>query len=213
MLGDARFAGRLDRSRRSAPLATAGHPGRETSSLSGSVRLRAGPHEHALCPQNPSIHRAFIAISSEILYQASIAFLPRDSFLHPKAWPTLILLPLVVGLFGAMVFAQVYGYRRISGPVERQQTKWVVFGLAAAMPLALAAVLPINAFQSSASKVLYMLSEALVFNCALLLVPLTIGIAILRYRLWDIDLLINRTLVYGTLTAILLLVYYTVPLC
>ena len=106
-----------------------------------------------------------------------------------------------------MVFAQVYGYRRISGPVERQQTKWVVFGLAAAMPLALAAVLPINAFQSSASKVLYMLSEALVFNCALLLVPLTIGIAILRYRLWDIDLLINRTLVYGTLTAILLLVY------
>ncbi len=44
-------------------------------------------------------------------------------------------------------------------------------------------------------------------NGLLLLVPLSIGFAILRSRLWDIDLIINRTLVYGTLTAILALVY------
>jgi hypothetical protein len=42
----------------------------------------------------------------------------------------------------------------------------------------------------------------------LLLIPLSIGVAILRNRLWDIDILINRTLVYGTLTAVLGLVYY-----
>jgi hypothetical protein len=47
-----------------------------------------------------------------------------------------------------------------------------------------------------------------VVNLSLLLIPLSIGVAILRYRLWDIDGLINRTLVYGVLTATLALVYF-----
>jgi hypothetical protein len=45
---------------------------------------------------------------------------------------------------------------------------------------------------------------ALLFNC----IPLSIGIAMLRYRLWDIDILINRTLVYGSLTSLLALLYF-----
>ena len=47
-----------------------------------------------------------------------------------------------------------------------------------------------------------------IWPIALLLIPLSIGFSILRYRLYDIDLLINRTLVYGTLTVLLALVYF-----
>jgi signal transduction histidine kinase len=46
-----------------------------------------------------------------------------------------------------------------------------------------------------------------IYFASLLLIPLSIGIAILRYRLWDIDILINRTLVYGTLTVLVVLIY------
>jgi hypothetical protein len=48
----------------------------------------------------------------------------------------------------------------------------------------------------------------ILFNSVVLLIPLSIGFSILRYRLYDIDLLINRTLVYGTLTVLLALIYF-----
>jgi hypothetical protein len=148
-----------------------------------------------------------------IVYQASFSFVPNDSPLQPESWPVMLLLPLVLGLFGTMVFAQVYRYLRISKPVERQQTKWVVFGLTTAISLTLtAAIVPAEAFptllQPGVSKVLYGLSVTTVVDLSLLLIPLSIGMAILRYRLWDIDVLINRTLVYGSLTVTLTLVYF-----
>jgi hypothetical protein len=110
-----------------------------------------------------------------------------------------------VSLFG-VVIAQVYRYRRVSDPVERQQTKWIVFGLAVAIVGLFVFLVPAELIPSLANSP-YGLAGYTIVTCLLLLIPLSFGMAILRSRLWDIDVIIRRTLIYGVLTAILALVY------
>lgn len=106
---------------------------------------------------------------------------------------------LSVGFVATGVFAQIYRYLRVSRSLQRQQTKWAVFGIATAMVASQAtqatfAMLP-------RPHVILLLLAYTILTSSLLLVPISIGFAILRYRLWDIDLIINRTLVYTALTA------------
>ena len=110
---------------------------------------------------------------------------------------------LFVSILLSLVIAQVYRYRRVSTPTQRQQTKWVVYSLVVSIT-AVVGLLVI--FQPQPGSLLSVLD--IIANVLLTLIPIAFAIAILRYRLWDIDILINRTLVYGTLTAILALVYF-----
>jgi hypothetical protein len=112
------------------------------------------------------------------------------------------------GFLGSYVFAQVYRYRRVSDPVQRQQTKWVVFGVTGALGGFLGAILLSGIFSSlGRPSLLYRGAITTVIYLAMLLIPLSIAAAILRSRLWAIDIIINRTLVYGTLTGMLALIY------
>lgn len=110
-----------------------------------------------------------------------------------------------------MVGVQVYRYRAVSTARERQQTKWVVFGLAFGIlgfVLLIVAgnfLVPATLAQSS---VIGTFVEGTGTYGFLLLVPLSIVIAILRSGLFDIDTIINRALVYGALTALLAAVYF-----
>ena len=109
----------------------------------------------------------------------------------------------------AIVGTQWHRYRRVSTGVQRQQTKWVVWGSSVAMMSVVVISLP-EAFLPSLVQLswLYRLLDAPALTLALFLGSLSIGMAILRARLWDIDVLINRTLVYGTVTCLLVLVYF-----
>jgi hypothetical protein len=109
---------------------------------------------------------------------------------------------------GSGVVAQIYRYVHVSGPVQRQQTKWVVFGLAATALVILGREVPLLIFPSlSTSSSPYFLISTYVYPPGLLLTPLSLGVAILRYRLWDIDTIINKALVYGGLSLLLAAVY------
>jgi hypothetical protein len=120
------------------------------------------------------------------------------------SWPVFDLLEMLVfALYFPLLFVSaaslVVRFRR-SGSVERQQIKW----------LALAAVLiPVwfltNAPVQAAAPNLFLVLDSFFFSA---MIPLAAGIAILRYRLYDIDVIINRALVYGVLTAALALVYF-----
>jgi hypothetical protein len=110
-------------------------------------------------------------------------------------------------LSGSVLFAQVYRYWNVSSSVQRQQTKWVLFGVIVLLTGDFAIWLLARIFPSLSLTQNSLVYET-VSNFALLLIPLSISIAILRYRLWDIDIIINRTLVYGVLTGILGLIYF-----
>jgi hypothetical protein len=129
--------------------------------------------------------------------------------LAPLNWPKPLFAVAIAVLWGSFPVCQVYRYRRASDAVQRQQTKWVVFGVAVAVVgflLTLVAVgpPPVDLPQEQVGRGLV---SMLLMDLFVLAIPVSIGVAVLKYRLFDIDRLINRTLVYGLLTAILGLGY------
>ena len=113
-----------------------------------------------------------------------------------------------IGLVLIGIAAQVYRYRCASTAVQRQQIKWAIFGITLGLLLEYATYVPVLFFPALGHIVLMRWLNMFVFEYFFLCIPLSIGIALLRYRLWDIDVLINRTLVYGSLTVGLACVYF-----
>ncbi|WP_131803694.1 histidine kinase [Pseudofrankia sp. BMG5.36] len=113
-------------------------------------------------------------------------------------------------LFGSCVAAQVYRYARVSDLVARMQTRWVMYAVALRLAYSIVTVAtPIGRMQDEVSPrglavravtmlVSYLIAAAL---------PAAIAIAVVRHRLFDIDAVISRTLVYGVLTAFVVGVY------
>ena len=130
--------------------------------------------------------------------------MPSNWLFSVVHWPHLLFAFVILGLFLPLVFAQLYRYRSVSTALERQQTKWIVFGMTLGALADMTNLLPTFVVpalgQPGPAHVLYsVFSEATL--SLFLLVPLAIGFAVLRYRLWDIDIIVNRTLVYSLLTA------------
>jgi len=112
---------------------------------------------------------------------------------------------------GSGALLQVYRFLSFSDSVQRQQTKWVVFGFSAVFLGLVLISLPVLLFPSLRSSgipnLLYLLIDIPLTLTGLAVLPIMIGVSILKYRLWDIDILIRRTLLYSVLTAMLVLVY------
>lgn len=117
---------------------------------------------------------------------------------------------LIIGFFAAALVAQVQRYRFHSTTVQRQQTKWVLFGLAGTVLSYLVWVLTflVFPFESGAARLNWNLFGLTGLGLLFTALPISLAVSILRCRLFDIDILIKRTLIYGTLTAAVLGVYF-----
>lgn len=123
-------------------------------------------------------------------------------------WPPFLQATILLLELGSVIVIQIYRFLRVYTPLERQQVKWLfasftggvlVFALFFfGLPL-----LPGLGAPDSPAQLLDLLGGALLY----LSLPLGTGIAILRYRLWDIDAILNKVLVYGGLSALLAGIY------
>ena len=122
---------------------------------------------------------------------------------------TISLLPIL----GTGAFALFYRYRYHSDTIQRTQIRWIVWGASAAtIGLVLQIVIGIRTF-SSAGYIPSMFQDFVIYpigQLLKLLLPVSIVFAIQRYRLWDINILVNRALVYGALTTIVISIYVVV---
>ena len=111
-------------------------------------------------------------------------------------------------------YAAVYRYRRVSSPAEKQQTKWVVGGFLAScllfVPFAMVTVWFPPDTQTPQRLAFMLLVFLPLYMFCYLAIPAGVAFAILRYRLWDIDVIVRKTLVYASLTALLALVFFGV---
>jgi hypothetical protein len=121
------------------------------------------------------------------------------------------ILPLLPLCMFASAVSLVLRYRRSKGD-ERQQIKWIAFAASLVALTYLIAMVasfihPSEAWLT-AGPVLWLNLLTIAALLSFVTIPIAVGFAVLRYRLYDIDLLINRTLVYGSLTAMLVALYF-----
>jgi hypothetical protein len=106
---------------------------------------------------------------------------------------------VLIGGIVASALSVIFRFRRSAGN-ERRQMKWLTYAGGVVLVAVVVSILLEFGLGPNPALVKYL---QLALTASLAAVPVAIGVAILRYRLYDIDLIINRTLVYGALTAIL----------
>ncbi len=148
-----------------------------------------------------------------VLLLLGVYFMP-NSLLNFYNWPAPLPALMMIGFGASFVFVFIYRYRHVSNALQRQQIKWVVASgaLLVLVDIVAAFLLPsisqVFNWPDSSQIILLLMTNPLI-GLARSLIAISVVFSILRYRLWDIDFLINRSLVYGTLTLTVGILYLT----
>jgi signal transduction histidine kinase len=146
------------------------------------------------------------------LFFAAIALVAvTNVFYGGSMWDSLhvhVLIQLLwyVSSTAVLIYSQIYRFRHVSSPAERQQTKWVVYGVSIGFIGFSGMSLLFDPRFHDGTALTYVYLNALL-NLALTAIPVTLTLAVMRRRLWDIDPLVKRTLVYAALSVSVVLLY------
>lgn len=188
-----------------------------TSDLSGSLAALLIVVFMYLFPDGRFVPRWTLYATGLLTVHFLLGNLFPGSPFDAGTWSNAMQIALIVLVTGSGLAAQNYRYFVLAGPVHKQQSKLVVSALlvVAGVLVLLFALNPgLGAGMSDLSVVtprveaVYNLILLAILGATLLALPASIAVSVLRYRLWDIDVFINRTLVYGAVTAILASVYF-----
>lgn len=124
---------------------------------------------------------------------------------------TLRYLLSLLAVLSTGIYAQVYRYRHTTSPIKREQLKWIVFGIAVGIFTGIGVNLFLTFFElASPSAETYLIVDMVTQTLSVVAqftVPVAVVFSILKYRLYEIELVINRSIIYGSLTVILAAVF------
>jgi hypothetical protein len=123
-------------------------------------------------------------------------------------WPPALNAIYEIVSYGGTIVLMIYRYIRVLRPSQQQQAKWLLFGFGGMFVLIiLYDLIEYLVPGAGAPDSVYLLANGTIGALTFLLLPLSVGISILRFRLWEIDLIIRRTLIYTALSVTLVLIY------
>ncbi|MBB3108822.1 signal transduction histidine kinase [Paenibacillus phyllosphaerae] len=133
-------------------------------------------------------------------------FIVQGSLWEKLHLPVMVQVVWFLSTTALLIYSQVYRFKKVSSPAERQQTKWVVYGVTVSfIGFGLLSILFGSPVNDGRAMTFIWLNAVL--NLSLAALPVTLALAVLRRRLWEINPLVNRTIVYGALTLCIVLVY------
>lgn len=150
-------------------------------------------------------------IVSAVILNVFIIIRPDLDWVSYSSLYTQVVASLVAILFFLAIYTQIYRFRYVSSPTERQQTKWAIAGFMLWMLWLIITMYPWLYIQSLPPGEAYPSWTAITtvgWWLSLTIIPISLTIAILRHRLFDIDVIIRRTLLYTLLTLFLILTFF-----
>lgn len=159
-----------------------------------------------LFPNGSFVPRWSIGVFILILLVDISSFFNRGIIWNKMSGSVYLMGMWYVGSTLILIYSQVFRFIKVSTLAQRQQTKWVVYGLAVGMTGFIGMSILFDPRLNDGSALTYVYLNA-ILNLSLLAIPVTLTMAVLRRRLWDIDPLVKRTLIYAALSLCVAAIY------